>query len=132
MFQLDNSLYHILQFFLQVEKTDNFKGDVFNLGAKKAQNIIKKNIVANSIKTLKVIHIQEKKNLRKKKLYKIHSKEDNLENSLAVQWVGLHSFTAKGKGSIPGRGTKVPQAKGHGQKKKKKSIEEDNFVNLCI
>lgn len=35
--------HHILQFFLQVEKTDNFKGDVFNLGAKKAQNIIKKN-----------------------------------------------------------------------------------------
>ena len=78
----------------------------------------KKSNIANSIKTLKMIHIQEKKKSKKKKrLYKIHSKEDNLENSLAVRWVGLHSFTAKGAGSILGRGTKVPQAKGHGEKK---------------
>ena len=31
-------------------------------------------------------------------------------NSLAVQWLGLHAFTAKGPGSIPGWGTKIPQA----------------------
>ena len=31
-------------------------------------------------------------------------------NSLAVQWLGLGAFTAVGPGSIPGRGTKIPQA----------------------
>ena len=32
------------------------------------------------------------------------------ENSLVVQWLGLHAFTAKGVGSVPGQGTKIPQA----------------------
>ena len=41
-------------------------------------------------------------------------------NSLAVPWLGLDVFTAEGSGSIPGRGTKIPQATQHGQKKKKK------------
>ena len=31
-------------------------------------------------------------------------------NSLAVQRLGLHTFTAEGVGSIPGQGTKIPQA----------------------
>ena len=39
-------------------------------------------------------------------------------NSLAVQWLGLCTFTADGVGSIPGWGTKIPPATGHGQKKK--------------
>ena len=30
--------------------------------------------------------------------------------SLTVQWLGLLTFTAEGPGSIPGRGTKIPQA----------------------
>ena len=30
------------------------------------------------------------------------------EYSLAVQWLGLRAFTAKGKSSIPGWGTKNP------------------------
>ena len=30
--------------------------------------------------------------------------------SLAVQWLGLHTSTARDPGSIPGRGTKIPQA----------------------
>ena len=34
-----------------------------------------------------------------------------LGNSLAVQWLGLYPLTAKGQGSIPGWGTKVPQTK---------------------
>ena len=38
-------------------------------------------------------------------------------NSLAVQWLGLCTSTAGG--SIPGRGTKTPQAEGHGQNKTK-------------
>ena len=42
-----------------------------------------------------------------------------LGNSLAVQWLGLRAFTAEGPGSIPGRGTKIPQALRGSQKKKK-------------
>ena len=41
-------------------------------------------------------------------------------NSLAVQWLGLHTFTAKrarvGSGSIPGWGTMIPQVAKCGQK----------------
>ena len=48
-------------------------------------------------------------------------------NSLAVQCLELRTLTAKGPGSIPGRGTKIPQAVGCGQKEKKlqkKSADE--------
>ena len=40
-------------------------------------------------------------------------------NSLAVQWLGLSAFTAEGQGpgSIPGQGTRMPQATQRGQKK---------------
>ena len=38
-------------------------------------------------------------------------------NSLPVQWLGFRAFTAEGAGSIPGRGTKIPEAAQHGQKK---------------
>ena len=31
-------------------------------------------------------------------------------NSLTVQWLGLHTSTAGGMGSIPCRGTKIPHA----------------------
>ena len=48
------------------------------------------------------------------------SRVGTLGNSLAVQWLGLSTFTAKGTGSIPGRGTKIPQAAWCGHKKKKK------------
>ena len=41
-------------------------------------------------------------------------------SSLAVQWLGLGAFTAVGLGSIPGPGTKIPQAAQCGWKKKKK------------
>ena len=40
-------------------------------------------------------------------------------NSPVVQWLGLRVLTAEGLGSIPGQGTKIPQAVWHGQKKKK-------------
>ena len=40
-------------------------------------------------------------------------------NSLGAQWLALGAFTAVGLGSVPGRGTKNPQAAWHGQKKKK-------------
>ena len=52
-----------------------------------------------------------------------------LENSLAVQWLGLSAFTAEDLGSIPGWGTKIPQAVQCGQKKKKVSL---TFPELSV
>ena len=46
-------------------------------------------------------------------------------NSLAVQWLGLHAFTAEGLGSIPGRGTEIPQAVP--RKKKKNSLTQEGY-----
>ena len=55
-------------------------------------------------------------------------------NSPVVQWLGLCTFTAKGPGSIPGWGTKIPQAMRCGQRKKKN--QKFNFpfthpVGMC-
>ena len=47
-------------------------------------------------------------------------KKVNSGNSLAVQWLEIHAFTAEGTGSIPGWGTKIPQDTRRSQKKKKK------------
>ena len=33
-----------------------------------------------------------------------------MENSPAVQWLGLRAFTDQGQGSTPGLGTNSPQA----------------------
>ena len=41
-----------------------------------------------------------------------------LGNSLVVQWLGLHAFTSKDLGSIPGQGIKILQAAKHGQDKR--------------
>ena len=38
-----------------------------------------------------------------------------------VQWLGLSAFTAEGPGSIPGPGTKIPQAAWRGQEKTQKT-----------
>ena len=43
-----------------------------------------------------------------------------LWNSLAAQCLGLTAFTAKGPGSTPGQGTKIPQAVWSNQKIKKR------------
>ena len=49
--------------------------------------------------------------------------------SLVVQWLGLHYSTAKGSDSIPGQGTKIPQATPYGQINKwNKSIFAHNFT----
>ena len=40
------------------------------------------------------------------------------QSSLAVQWLGLSTFTARGLGSIPGWGAKIPQVPWHILKKK--------------
>ena len=65
---------------------------------------------------------------KKKKKVKIHNTDERNKsrfnkcsgNSLVVQCLGLGALTAEGPGSIPCRGTKIPQAVQHGQKKKKK------------
>ena len=44
------------------------------------------------------------------KLINSQTKKEMEGNSLAVQWLGLCAFTAKGLSSVPGRGTKIPQA----------------------
>ena len=41
---------------------------------------------------------------------KFPPKEFSEGNSLVFWWLGLVAFTAKGLGSIPGWGTKIPQA----------------------
>ena len=48
-------------------------------------------------------------------------------NSQSVWWLGLHASTARGPGSLPGRGTKILQAArcGPKKKKKKKAIENE-------
>ena len=50
--------------------------------------------------------------LRKKR----DAEETSLGNSLAVQGLGPRALTAEGVGSIPGWGTKIPQAVQHSQK----------------
>ena len=62
----------------------------------------------------------EKKNMRKNTnsyLKIIILKNMILGNSLAVQWLGVSALTAGGLCSIPGWGTKIPQAVWYGQKK---------------
>ena len=49
-------------------------------------------------------------------------------NSLVVQWLGLHTFPAKGPGSILGRGTKIPQATQRG--KKRRGHREEGEVKM--
>ena len=44
------------------------------------------------------------------------SKRIKIGNSLAIQWLGLCTLISKGLGSIPGQGTKIPQAMWSSQK----------------
>ena len=53
-------------------------------------------------------------------LWGLASNTHSVKISLVVQWLGLCAFTAKGPGSIPGGGTKILQATGLSQRKKKK------------
>ena len=45
-------------------------------------------------------------------------------NSLAVQWLQLHAFTAEGMGSIPRWGSKILQALWHSQNKQNRKKEK--------
>ena len=51
--------------------------------------------------------------------YYCQKKKKRIGNSLAVQWLGLGAYTARGLGSIPGQGTNILQAVKYGQKKRK-------------
>ena len=44
-------------------------------------------------------------------------------NSLVLQWLTLGAFTPKGRGSIPGQGTRIPQARGYRQQQQKHKKE---------
>ena len=61
-------------------------------------------------------------------------KSATLGNSLAVQWLGLHVFTAEGAGSVPGWGIKIPQAAWwpKREKKKKKRKKSATFPKFLI
>ena len=47
-----------------------------------------------------------------------------------VQWLGFCAFTAEGAGSIPGRGTKIPQAVGCSQNNNNSSSNNKNNNNI--
>ena len=47
-----------------------------------------------------------------------------------VQWLGLGAFTAVGPGSIPGWGTRIPQAMQQGKKTKTKQNSPDSGEEL--
>ena len=52
-----------------------------------------------------------------------------------VQWLGLRALTAEGPGSIPGRGTKIPQAVWCSQKKKKTNTQASlvaQWLRICL
>ena len=49
-----------------------------------------------------------------------------------VQWFGLRTFTAVGQGSVPGQGTKIPQATQRGQNKQKNPIETMGYYFLLL
>ena len=52
-----------------------------------------------------------------------------------VQWLGLRAFTAEGAGSIPGQGTKIPQAAWPGGGRKDSYVysllEPESFIICC-
>ena len=50
----------------------------------------------------------------------VKAKINKVGNSLAVQWLGLHVFTAKGPGSVFDQGTKILRAAQCGTKNENK------------
>ena len=56
------------------------------------------------------------------KIPPIFIREKPFGNSLAVQWLGRHAFTAEGMGLIPDQETKISQGVQCSQKKKKKKF----------
>lgn len=50
--------------------------------------------------------------------------------SLAGRWLGLHAFTARVVGSVPGQGTRILHVALLGQKKKKRILDSIRHQNL--
>ena len=91
--------------------------------------------------TTKNYHHREKtqeSNFIGKCTFKKLTLKTNFRSSLVVQQLGLHVFTAKGLGSIPGQETKILQAMQHGKgKKNKKKIilfqeKNEKSEHLCL
>ena len=53
------------------------------------------------------------------KLSDFNGLKKHLGTSLVVQWLGLHASPVGSKGSVPGRGTMIPQAEQQGPPPKK-------------
>ena len=54
-------------------------------------------------------------------------------NFLAVQWLGLHTFTAEGPSSVPGQGTKLCSvAKKKKKREKKQTGKRRGKLSKCI
>ena len=75
----------------------------------------------SSIQTKIVRHAKKQENKTHNEEKKIQLKPNKTGNSLAVQWLELQALTAEGLGSIPGWGTKIPQAMWHSQRTKNKN-----------
>ena len=60
------------------------------------------------------------------KLSDFNGLKKHLGTSLVVQWLGLHASTLGSKGSVPGRGTMIPQAEQQGPPppQKKRRVKE--------
>ena len=56
-------------------------------------------------------------------------KLSQIGNSLIVQWLGLHSLTARGPGLIPGHGTKIPH---HSIAKKRNTPKQNKNSQIDI
>ena len=59
-------------------------------------------------------------------------KTKQIGHSLAVQWLGLYAFTAEGPGSIPDRGTKIPQATQNKTNTNKQNPKTTVPYNFCF
>ena len=71
---------------------------------------------------------ETQKRMQGRKLSRHHKEHWTIqETSLAVQWLSLHASTAGGMGSIPGGGTKIPDATWCGQKKKKRTLDHSRY-----
>ena len=65
------------------------------------------------------------------RLYLICLYKENPQEFPGSPWVGLCASTVRNTSSIPGQGTKIPQATWCGQKKKKKERKgKEFFINV--
>ena len=58
------------------------------------------------------------------------SEDISVETSLVVQWFRFCASKARGMGSIPGGGIKIPRTKLHSQKKKTKKQQQQKDTSV--